>query len=124
MRRVSAHAYKQVAPKRISFVAAVKRWDDDWRVGIHLIDVQLEARTQDQRELYLMISMERGYHARVEEPRGLDDYEPIEVGEHGFGFSAVREGYDGAPDSHHLIGTGRTRYEAIDDLITQEWERG
>lgn len=48
-------------------------------------------------------------------------YPPIP--ERGFDWSAVRDGYDGAPDSHCLVGRGPTEQAAIDDLLQQEQER-
>lgn len=45
---------------------------------------------------------------------------PIIIDEHGFGWSAVREGYDGAPDSNHPIGIGRTKEDAVKNLLESE----
>jgi hypothetical protein len=47
----------------------------------------------------------------------------IVTDECGFGFSAVREDYDGAPDSHCPIGIGMTREAAIAALLEQESTR-
>lgn len=44
----------------------------------------------------------------------------IVVNEYAFGYSAVREDYDGAPDSNHPIGVGLTRGAAIADLLQAE----
>jgi hypothetical protein len=46
------------------------------------------------------------------------DYPPIPVRCHDW--SAVREDYDGAEDAHDPIGTGRTRSEAIAELLWLE----
>jgi hypothetical protein len=48
------------------------------------------------------------------------DYPPIP--DRSMDWSAVREGYDGADDSHCPIGRGRTEQEAIADLIEKESE--
>ncbi len=45
------------------------------------------------------------------------DYPPIPVRD--MDWSAVLDNYDGAEDSHHPIGHGRTELEAIDDLKQQ-----
>ena len=50
----------------------------------------------------------------------MDTTAKIIVAEHGFGYSAVREDYDGAPDSHHPIGIGRTKDAAVADLLVAE----
>lgn len=49
------------------------------------------------------------------------DYPPIPS--RCFDWSAVRKGYDGASDAHpsqSRIGHGKTKYEAIEDLLEQE----
>lgn len=116
-----SHAYKRVAPRRISFVEAVTKYGDAWSLAIPLFEVGGEDRTQDSREFHRICSMERGRLARVDVPAlDLDAYPPMEVGEHGYGYCAHRHDYDGAPDSHHPLGIGRTKFEAIADLLEQE----
>lgn len=121
-RTAHPHALKKAPPKRISFVAAVTKYGDNWRFGIPLMDVGTEERTQDSREYQRMCSMERGTLSRVGHfgCETLDDYEPMLVGEHGFGYCAVREGYDGAPDSRCPIGVARTKIGAIAALLDAE----
>jgi hypothetical protein len=48
------------------------------------------------------------------------DYPPIP--DRSMDWSAVREGYDGAEDSHCIIGRGPTEQAAIADLIEKESE--
>jgi hypothetical protein len=57
---------------------------------------------------------ERG-HARVIHTEHV--YPPIP--ERSCDWSAVFDGYDGAPDSHDPIGRGRTEQDAIADLVEQ-----
>ena len=110
------NTFKRVAPKQISFVAAVTKHGDNWHYGIPLLDVGTEDRPHDRRDLTIMKLCERGTEPRVREPWGLNDYPPIEVGEYGFGFCAHRADYDeGKP-----IGIGRTKFEAIAALIEDE----
>ncbi len=48
-------------------------------------------------------------------------YPPIPT--RAFDWRAVRDDYDGAPDSHCLMGSGPTEAAAIADLLEQENER-
>jgi hypothetical protein len=115
-----SHAYKKVAkqqPQPFSFVAAVKRSADMW--WINAPRASRDPVTRDQHERALMWLMERGSMSRVGELADPSD-EDMLVHEHGFGYCAVREGYDGAPDSHCPIGVGRTRFQAIADLLDAE----
>jgi hypothetical protein len=129
-----ANAYKKVVPVEpsVSFAAAVREMGDLWRYSSHLPwsakrEMPSAESTPDRRDAAAMACMELGMHPRVFEPstRDLDAYERIHVGEAGFAgmWSATRESYDGAPDSHCPHGTGWSRYAAIADLIEQECER-
>lgn len=56
----------------------------------------------------------------LELPRIITTHEYPPIPDRSMDWSAVREGYDGAPDSHCIIGRGPTEQAAIDDLIEQE----
>lgn len=52
------------------------------------------------------------------------DYWPKPIPDRQFDWSAIRDSYDGAPDSssRHMIGYGRTEQQAIDNLLELEAE--
>lgn len=54
------------------------------------------------------------------EPRIITEHVYPPIPDRSCDWSAVREGYDGAPDSHCLIGRGATEAAAIADLVEQE----
>lgn len=62
---MTRRGYKTVPPKRLSFVAAVTQYGDDWRYGIALWEVGTEERTFDEREFKAMARMERGHQSRI-----------------------------------------------------------
>lgn len=124
---MNAHAYKKIPPKQpepVSFVKAVTQWGDVWRIAFPVDQMTLHSSatlTHDSIEASLMRFMETGVMARVDTVAIFaDDYPAIIVNEYAFGFSAVREGYDGAPDSRCPIGVGLTRFQAIADLLDAE----
>lgn len=113
--------YKQVPkkPAPVSFVAAVKSHGDDWHTGMsQRLQPKLWVFTQDQRDAAHMYYMETGLFPRVrwEDENDVTSYQPMEVGEYGFGFSATRVGYD----MDDPIGVGYSRFEAIAALIEAE----
>lgn len=110
---------KKVPPP--SFVAAVTKHGDQWILGVPFCCWPTE-KTFDWKEALRVVGMERGLIPRVSalEMLDLNTLPPVDIHEHGFGYCAVREGYDGAPDSHCPIGIGRTKAEAVADLVEQE----
>jgi hypothetical protein len=118
-----SHAFKKV-PARISYVAAVTKHGDHWLLGVPPKCWPNE-QTFDWREHLSMRLMEQGVKARVSETvvdgPGIVtsfDYPPIPI--RSMDWSAHREDYDGAEDSHCPIGHGRTVFLAIADLLEQE----
>lgn len=122
---MSTHAYKKVPAPRLaafSFVKAVTEFGDSWRCRMPT-DLLLKATddlTFDRREAAGMKLLEEGVLSRIGPPAYVHAYPPMIVDEHGYGYCAVREGYDGAPDSNCPIGVGRTRFQAIADLLDAE----
>lgn len=65
-RPTASHALKKVPPRRISFVAAVTKYGDQWAVAVPLFLVGTEEQTTDAREFRAMVAMERGQRSRVQ----------------------------------------------------------
>lgn len=68
---MSAHAYKKApAPKepaRVSYVAAVRQYGDDWRCAFPtMARMQWDTIRHEEHEAALMRLMERGVLSRVE----------------------------------------------------------
>lgn len=128
---MSAHAYKQVPPKptpRVSFVEAVTKHGDNWKLGIPFplaSGLYRDTSRDDDREYARMQLMEQGILPRVDlypatGPAIVTEFVYPPIPERCFDWSAVREGYNGAPDSHCPQGFGCTKFEAIADLLEQE----
>lgn len=128
--------YKTIAPPvepPLSFVKAVRDMGDLWGASRHARHLPFQLRneeTHDRYEAAMMSLMEEGQmdrsgfaDLRITVTDHSETYPRMEVGEHGFGYCAHREDYDGAPDSHCLIGIGYTKAEAIAELISRETER-
>lgn len=126
------HAYKQVAEpeqKRLSFVDLVTRYQDDWVYHVPMNHYRIGGEMmlrEHMMEAHHMRQMEKGKQSRVEYVPPFDDvgidleyvYPPIP--DRSMDWRATREDYDGAPDSRGHVGYGRTKYEAIVDLLEQE----
>lgn len=124
------NAYKKVAPHHISFVEAVTRYGDNWTLHQSIpLATQTAEVTRDFREAIRMRLMEEGNMPRVldvADPSDSDictDYWPKPIPTNRHDWTAYRAGYDGAPDAgwpSNCIGTGRTKYEAIAELLELE----
>lgn len=127
----------QQQPKPLSFVQAVKAGGDHWKSELHRTKWAgwLETWTPDQHDAYRMDACERGLSDRAwigaafltpfegVTPAIVTEFVYPPIPERSMDWSAVREDYDGAPDSHpsqRRIGHGRTKFEAIADLLEQE----
>lgn len=128
-----SHAFKTIpeSPREpVSFVKAVTECGDNWTLGLPLwakvtTHIGLEERTSDWSEATSMRLMEQGHVSRVGHIHETGsaivtsfDYPPIP--ERCFDWSAVREDYCGCGECRHPTGHGRTKFEAIADLLEQE----
>lgn len=117
----------------------VSQYGDDWALfcATHPISSPVwngDKDTAARHDAYVMLRCEKGERDRID-PYDLGSYEPMVrppiVVEHVYppipdrscDWSAVREGYDGAPDSKCLVGRGPTAQAAINDLLEQEDSR-
>lgn len=62
---MTRRGFKNVPPKRISFVAAVTKYGDHWALAVPLFLVGTEDVTMDAREFRAMARMERGQQSRI-----------------------------------------------------------
>lgn len=124
----------QVA-SRLTIREAVKLYADLWWVYMSAPHARSALASQpfDHQDALNMNLYEKGIIGRVStyDIAGADldsrerifvsfDYPPIP--DRSCDYSAVREGYDGAPDSRCPVGRGATPFFAINDLIEQESE--
>lgn len=86
-------------------------------------DQIIEEGTMIETETKLMVAGLSAVEKPLEPPlRIITSYEYPPIPDRSMDWSAVREGYDGAQDSHCVIGRGPTEAAAIADLIERESE--
>ena len=119
-------AYKKVAPSRpptsLSFVEAVTKYGDFWRVWVPSALSGRDELTQDGLEAAQMYYMERGLFSRVEDPKHLNDYAPIVLDWNGLVYTAIRDdGECGCAECHKRVGHDmRSKFAAIVSLLDAE----